>query len=92
MHQNHHDALLLQVHRHALPDAVEGGFGGTVGVGAAGAVVGYGADTGGHEADAGGGREEVREEGLRRRRGAKVFVVKAFWRVEDVVVVRESDS
>ncbi|KAL2049056.1 hypothetical protein ABVK25_010652 [Lepraria finkii] len=54
MHQDHHDAL---------PDAVEGGYGG---VGAADAVVGYGANAGGHKADAGVGREEeVREEGLR---------------------------
>lgn len=57
MHQDHHDAL---------PHAVEGGFGGTGGVGAADAVVGYGANAGGHKADAGVGREEeVREEGLR---------------------------
>lgn len=32
VHQHDHHAPVLQVHRHALPDAVEGRFGSAVGV------------------------------------------------------------
>ena len=69
VHQHGHDALVLQIHRHALPDAVEGRFRGAVGVGAAGAVVRDATHAGGYEPDTG-----MRGDGRSawvRRKGAK---------------------
>lgn len=62
MHQHDRYASVLQIHRHALPDIVEGRLGGAVGVRATGAVVCDAADAGGHESDTGMRREQERGE------------------------------
>ena len=70
--QQHRDAVVLEIHRQRLADAVDGGFGRAVRVVPAGGVVADGADARGDDADFGGwgGGAEVGEQGLGDEEGA----------------------